>query len=296
MTTQNQETLLYFNKAAQEWQLKAEGKTQAVNVIAQRNQTVIRVMKNLDIVRRALDIGCGTGDLVLEMAAMGIEAIGVDFAPQMIEACNAKKRQRNTENATFYCESFFNYCYREEPLDLISALGFIEYISAAELKLMIGECAKLLRPGGALVIGSRNRLFNLFSLNDYTRLELELGIVDNLLQEAVALSSSADVVTFMESVSSISKKLPQPLSHPHTGIGVTVRFQYTPGELMLLLRDAGFLTQGIAPIHYHGMPAILKKGYMGLHLQVATLLNESSPQDHRLVPYSSSFVITARKA
>src|SRR3972149_3113629 len=104
MTTQNQETLLYFNKAAQEWQLKAEGKTQAVNVIAQRNQTVIRVMKNLDIVRRALDIGCGTGDLVLEMAAMGIEAIGVDFAPPMIEACNSKKRQRKGENATFYWE------------------------------------------------------------------------------------------------------------------------------------------------------------------------------------------------
>jgi len=296
MTTQKQETLLYFNKGAQEWQLKAEGNTQAVNVIAQRNHTVIRVMQNLDIVRRALDIGCGTGDLVLEMAAMGVEAIGVDFAAQMIEACNAKKRQRNVENATFYCESFFDFCYTGEPLDLISALGFIEYISAAELELMIGECAKLLRPGAALVIGSRNRLFNVFSLNDYTRLELELGIVDNLLQEAVALSSSADVLTFIEAVSSISKRLPQPPLHPHTGIGVTVRFQYTPGELMLLLREAGFLTEGIAPIHYHGMPATLKKDYMSLHLQAATLMNECSPHDHRLVPYSSSFVITARKA
>ena len=296
MTTQNQETLLYFNKAAQEWQLKAEGKTKAVNVIAQRNHTVMRAMQNLDIVRRALDIGCGTGDLVLEMAAMGIEAIGVDFAPQMIEACNAKQRQRNVENASFYCESFFDFCYRGEPLDLISALGFIEYISADELELMIGKCAKLLRPGAALVIGSRNRLFNVFSLNDYTRLELKLGIIDSLLQEAVTLSSSADVVTFMEAVSSVSRRLPQPPSHPHTGIGVTVRFQYTPGELVFLLRDAGFLTEGIAPIHYHGMPAVLKRDYMGLHLQVATLMNESSPQDHRLVPYSSSFVITARKA
>jgi 2-polyprenyl-3-methyl-5-hydroxy-6-metoxy-1,4-benzoquinol methylase len=32
------------------------------------------------------DIGCGTGELVLDMAAKGVRATGIDFAPEMIRA------------------------------------------------------------------------------------------------------------------------------------------------------------------------------------------------------------------
>jgi 2-polyprenyl-3-methyl-5-hydroxy-6-metoxy-1,4-benzoquinol methylase len=38
----------------------------------------------------ALDVGCGTGFLAVEMAARGHRLIGVDFAPAMIEEAERK--------------------------------------------------------------------------------------------------------------------------------------------------------------------------------------------------------------
>ena len=65
--------------------------------------------------------------------------------------------------------------------------------SDTPLDRLLTEVFRMLRPSGAFVVGSRNRLFNLFSLNDYTRLEQKLGTVDGLLTEAVAIASAPDM-------------------------------------------------------------------------------------------------------
>ncbi|HUK81814.1 MAG TPA: class I SAM-dependent methyltransferase [Verrucomicrobiae bacterium] len=48
----------------------------------------------LDIVRQhgqpALDIGCGTGRIILDFLAQGIEIEGVDHSPEMLAVCRAK--------------------------------------------------------------------------------------------------------------------------------------------------------------------------------------------------------------
>jgi ubiquinone/menaquinone biosynthesis C-methylase UbiE len=67
-----------------------------------------------DIIRAsgqpALDIGCGTGRLLLDYLADGIDIDGVDVSPEMLEICR-QKAQQNGLHATLYQQSM-------EALDL----------------------------------------------------------------------------------------------------------------------------------------------------------------------------------
>jgi len=134
MSTQQQETLSYFNASAEEWRQKAEGKLRRVNMIAQRNGTVLRVRSRLQDAKTFLDLGCGTGELVLQMAATGVRSLGIDFAPDMIRACRAKQEEMPVPGAEFACQSIFDFPPNQHRFDIISGLGLIEYLSPDELQ------------------------------------------------------------------------------------------------------------------------------------------------------------------
>src|SRR6185312_14415564 len=120
MSKQQEETLDYFNASAGEWRLKAEGKLRRVNMIAQRNGAVLRTRTKLQDAKTFLDLGCGTGELVLDMAATGVRSLGIDFAPDMIRACIEKQQESNTAGAEFACQSIFDFPVDQQKFDIIS--------------------------------------------------------------------------------------------------------------------------------------------------------------------------------
>jgi hypothetical protein len=145
-----------------------------------------------------------------------------------------------------------------------------------------------------LALGSRNRIFNVFSLNEYTRIEMSLGTVERLLAEGIAFSSAPCMESAL-AAPGFDKQLPQPSAHPGTGIGVAVRYQYTPGELAALVRDAGFAPLAVYPVHYHALPPTAAKRLLKTHVGFSNSIFEDAAEDHRLVPFSSSFVLAAQK-
>jgi len=293
LSSQQAQALTYFDRVSAEWRMKAEGRASKVNVIAQRNACAHRVGGFLPNFRSMLDVGCGTGELVLEMAARNISSTGIDFAPEMIRACKEKRSALAQQNAHFHCCSVFQYDPGESTQDLISALGFIEYISPAELTDLLRFSHRVLRQGGALVLGSRNRLFNLVSLNEYTRMEVALGTPDRLLDEAIAFSEAGDLETALAAFP--GERLPQPDVHPGTGISVAVRYQYTPGELAAAVREAGFAATALFPVHYHAVPPRAKARMLEMHVAFSDSIFETAGHDLRLIPFSSSFVLGACK-
>ena len=133
-----------------------------------------------------LDVGCGTGQLAIQVAKLGIRSVGLDFAPDMIRIAEENNKKENA-NALFVCSSLFDAQYAPASYDVISAQGVIEYISLDELEVFFGLCSTALRAGGSLALASRNRLFNVVSLNSFTKMEMELGIMDLLIKEAICL-------------------------------------------------------------------------------------------------------------
>jgi 2-polyprenyl-3-methyl-5-hydroxy-6-metoxy-1,4-benzoquinol methylase len=289
---QQQETLQYFRGAAEEWRRKAEGAIPfKVNVIRQRNDYALDVARRRRA-RTALDVGCGTGELVLELAAEGVRATGVDFASEMIELCRSKAGTLGVQGVDFVHASIFDYV-PDAPVDLIAGNGFIEYISREQLREFLALARTLLTPAGSLVVGSRNRLFNLCSLNEYTRIEIELGTVPDLLAEALIVAESATLAAALDALRDFHAAPPSPESHPETAIGVATRHQYTPAELVRLCQDAGFRCEGLRPVHFHAGSPRFAREHRPAHQSVADHVQAHADELFHLLPYSSSFMLHA---
>lgn len=293
-TKQQQESLDYFRKHAGDWRENAKGAGDAqVNVIEQRNGYVLQVADEHPVMQSFLDVGCGTGELVCQIASRGVDATGVDYAPEMIELASEKARDEGITQAKFMCSSVFDFVMPSEHYDLISANGFIEYISQKEMLAFFDIIADALAPGGSFVVGSRNRLFNLVSMNDFTLQEIEAGGTDLLLREAVKWTNATAIG---EIVSTDCAPLQAPeTEHAKTGIDVTTRFQYSPFQLINLLQDRDFRAVDVYPVHIHGVTPSFTRTNAEIHASIANLLQTYARHSTQLLVHASTFMLHVKK-
>jgi 2-polyprenyl-3-methyl-5-hydroxy-6-metoxy-1,4-benzoquinol methylase len=288
---QHSEALAFFDATASEWQAKASGQIVAYPVIEMRHKAAHAILGKMPNARDFLDVGCGTGQLAIEVAARGLNSTGIDFAPEMIRQC-----QQNAAGsaAKFVVSSAQDYAAPAKSIDLISAMGFIEYITLADLDRFLERSRLMLRPGGRIALGSRNRLFNVVTMNAFTEMERQAGTLDRLVQECIAIGTAADQSAMIAALSPLSSEMTQVEKHPFTGIGVSTRFQFSPGDLMARVRKHGFEPVTLYPVHYHGIPTALVPEVMTMHTAIASSVEKIGYPNHRLLPYSSSYVMDAR--
>jgi 2-polyprenyl-3-methyl-5-hydroxy-6-metoxy-1,4-benzoquinol methylase len=291
---QQQETQNYFDSHASEWNEQSQ-KTN-YNTIADRNWTVTDSCERHGNVRDFLDVGCGTGQLAIQMAKKVPNSIGIDFAPEMIRV-SRENATNSGSNAIFEHYSVFDYDCAPESFDLISAQGFIEYISELELDVFIDFCSRALKPNGLVVVGSRNRLFNVVSMNGYTKMESELGTLVQLIDESILIQSTENQNSLFKALDTTNFISRHPVSHPFTGVAVATRFQYSPRELIGKYKTAGLVAQRIYPINFQPIPqSLLPVGNWAQVKDNLASLVAMSPEDyHQFVPFSSSFVLALVK-
>lgn len=294
MHKQQIETLQYFKEHAFEWRLKSsEENRQNVNVIRQRNDYVIHTIKSRTITSLVLDVGCGTGALAIDLSRLGVPCIGIDFAEEMIQEAKQQAKIEQLDSVCFECASIFDVDYAPSTFDVISANGFIEYISIEELERFCIIAQNALTTEGSLVVSSRNRLFNLFSLNSFTESEIGANSLPLLLGEAILLRRGGKLTEFMV-IETPEYQLPG-IEHIHTGIGVSTRFQYTPAQLMKLLAKYGFDPVAISPIHIHAVSTVLVQEYPEIHGLTSNILQSYGFEKMQFVPFSSSFMLHVKK-
>lgn len=291
---QQEQTLNYFKSHAQNWQAEAIKST--YSVIDNRHKAVLETMKNFPTGSSLLDVGCGTGQLAIQASKMGWWSTGIDFAPEMVEICLQNNKKEQT-TAKFECGSIFDMKANPDSLDVISAQGFIEYISLSQLDDFLAFCAASLKSGGAVAIGSRNRLFNLNSLNEFTELEASLGTLDKLMMEGKILQMTGSQKDAIEQLSALGYEYEQPTVHPLTGVKVDTRYQFTPADLITRFARHQLKVSCIYPVNYHSFPVSMMKdeSIKNLYTQLAKVVADDLIGSHKLIPYSSSFVIEARK-
>lgn len=292
---QQEQALMYFRSHAMEWNQKAS--MESYSIIENRHLAVLKAMEKYNKHSRLLDIGCGSGQLAILASHIEWDAVGVDFAEEMIELSRNNNRESGA-NAKFICASIFECDLEPASFDIVSAQGVIEYLPLSELAIFMKIVYNLLKDGGRLLLGSRNRLFNIHSLNNYTEVEIKLGTINKLIEEACILQLAPTQTLAIEKLCTVSGEYEQPNYHPSTGIAVDTRYQFTPADLIYRLGKNGFKASHIYPVNYHAFPLTLTKinEFNRQHTAIAKTMAEKWIDIHNLVPYSSSFVLEAIKS
>lgn len=96
---------------------------------------------------KLLDVGCGSGDWLLSMRELGWEVTGVDFDESAVK----EGRERGL---TVYCENLEQLNFPNESFDAVCLNHVIEHVYDPVRTLK--ECARILRPGGKLVVSTPN--------------------------------------------------------------------------------------------------------------------------------------------
>ncbi|HTI88701.1 MAG TPA: class I SAM-dependent methyltransferase [Alphaproteobacteria bacterium] len=101
-----------------------------------------------------LEIGCGIGRFVGMLAPLVRFAIGIDVSQRMLDI--ARRRCADASSATFARSSGRDLAaFRDESIDLVYAVDTFPYLvqlSGDIARLHIREAARVLRPGGRLLI------------------------------------------------------------------------------------------------------------------------------------------------
>jgi demethylmenaquinone methyltransferase / 2-methoxy-6-polyprenyl-1,4-benzoquinol methylase len=101
----------------------------------------------------ALDVCCGTGDLALALAdRVGPygRVIGSDFSEAMLDLAREKASGRSVSQVRFEWADALSLPYDDESFDAVT-VGF-GVRNLADLELGISEMARVLKPGGRMVI------------------------------------------------------------------------------------------------------------------------------------------------
>lgn len=216
-----------------------------------------------------LDLGCGGGQLCFEAARAGMQATGIDIADGMVDLCRQSARQLPQEQrhrVDFQVGDVVNTGLDAGQYDAVAALGLIEYVP--EDAAFLNEAYRLLRPGGVLVVTCRNRLFNLFSQNDYTQRELNNGAAAGLLDEIrdiIACDVTPDTLHgLLRGIKAALPDLEEAVKRDITlrndessssrqGFAQELR-QHTPEEIVATGERAGFINPGFVSVHPHPLP------------------------------------------
>lgn len=301
----------YFSSHAAQWLAAAYGEgplPPKFPVGSQRVRVAIEmVMERLPrTTGRLIDLGCGGGDLCIVASQMGFTATGVDAAEGMIREARRKAEKLPAEvgrRITFVTGDVLDVQTGEDGYDVATALGVIEYLP--EDAGLFQRAYRLLRPGGVLVVSCRNRLFNLFSLNQYTLHEISTDQASALLAEVQALAAeNVPQEAFRELAKRLQARLPQLEEalaldgKAHAGERATAasappfdrrRRQHTPRELEESARKAGFTSPAFVGVHPHPTTAALEQASPRFYNQLAGVFEVFERLPVGLV-FSSAFV------
>jgi SAM-dependent methyltransferase len=97
-----------------------------------------------------LELGCGLGDLLADMLAAGYTCRAVEYSPQMVAAARETLQRRKVGmSATVILGSAQGLPFSDASFDTVVSAFPSEYIYESDT---IAEAARVLRPGGQLIV------------------------------------------------------------------------------------------------------------------------------------------------
>ena len=110
---------------------------------------------------RILDIGCGGGLLCEPMARLGAEVVGADASGTNIEVARLHAAGAGV-TIDYRATTAEALAEAGERFDVVLNMEVVEHV--ADVDLFIGECARMVKPGGLMFVATINRTLKAFGL------------------------------------------------------------------------------------------------------------------------------------
>ncbi|MFC4728877.1 bifunctional 2-polyprenyl-6-hydroxyphenol methylase/3-demethylubiquinol 3-O-methyltransferase UbiG [Coralloluteibacterium thermophilus] len=154
-----------FAELASRW-WDPEGPQQPLHVLNPLRLDYIRAQAPVEG-RAVLDVGCGGGLLSEALARAGARVTALDLAPELIDVARLhllEARQTQPDLQVEYLLTSVEQLAEERPgtFDVVCCMEMIEHVP--DPGSVVAACARLLRPGGTLVMSTINRTPAAFAL------------------------------------------------------------------------------------------------------------------------------------
>jgi len=112
---------------------------------------------------KILDVGCGWGNISIELLKRGLNVIGLDYSEKAIEICKKTAKKLGLDDAGFICENATKTKFENMSFDVIYCADLVEHLYPDDFFALLGEAKRILKMGGKLIIYTPNP-FHIFEL------------------------------------------------------------------------------------------------------------------------------------
>lgn len=122
--------------------------------------------------RKVLDIGCGTGNITVPLAQMGLEVTAVDYSPAMIQVARAKAEQAQV-SVNFVVQKMQQLQLAEQFDMVVCCCDVVNYLTTeTDLQQFISRVYQHTKPGGLFLfdLNSEFKLKEIYGNQSYADL------------------------------------------------------------------------------------------------------------------------------
>jgi ubiquinone/menaquinone biosynthesis C-methylase UbiE len=114
-----------------------------------------------------LDVGCGTGRLLIEAGRRGMRGVGVDTNREMLQVAEERvKKQNLTRRIDFEYGDATSLDFDNDAFDIVVSTLMVSELHLEQMKAFLKEAARVVVPGGQVVVAGegvpRSRLIGRF--------------------------------------------------------------------------------------------------------------------------------------
>ncbi len=272
MSKQKKLTNTYFNKRSSLWAesvYKLDNRFDRFPTSLTRDDIIINSLQSLKNVKKVIDFGCGSGEMVSTLYKRGYDVSGFDLAEEMISFSKKllKKDGANVSDSMLWVDDVEKF-KGDQTFDVAISTGVIEYLE--EDSSILHSMSSSLKKGGVAYVACRNRLFSSGSSNSFSLDELKSGTLEGLIEETMsegAVKSEyrkefEDVINNMKELflnSTADLMAPSSEEDVLSFPDELIRRFHSPSEINKFANDAGMTLEKVEYFHFHPLPSQYEK-------------------------------------
>lgn len=234
---------------------------------------------------KIIDAGCGAGMPLIDIKKKGFDIVGYDKAENMVlEAKENLKKNELSPDLVFYDDFENPKEVKNNSVDCILGMGAFYYSKNVNQTLLNQK--KILKENGRLIFSLRNRLFDLVTLNNYTKILLdEIYEVEKLKEEWKDKYNNLTTNFTDRNKTRLKKNIDEE--------GVYNHIPHNPLTITDEMAELGLSVEGIYFYHFHALPPLFETFDKNYYRETSWEIE--NPLDWRGFFLASTFIVDCRK-